>query len=218
MKTIKLILALGLGALVTACGSVPDVASRNAPFEQIAPQVDAQAVAAQSQLPQSMRIAQVNVSVPSSLKVSEANKYYPRGDIVWRGDAIGDRRAQVKSIFETAVSSGTYDMLGATDVVLDIEVQRFHSLSEKARYTIGGVHNMHFLMTVRSAQTGLALAPTRTVEANLPAFGGDQAIDAERRGQTQKVRVTGYLAQVIREQLEKPSVETVEPRVTTLTE
>ena len=29
---------------------------------------------------------------------------------------------------------------------------------------------------------------------------------AERRGQTQKVRVTGYLAQVIRQELEKPSV------------
>jgi len=65
---------------------------------------------------------------------------------------------------------------------------------------------MEFRLTVRSAATGLALAPARDIEANLPAFGGGQALDAERRGQTQKVRVTGYLAQVIRQELEKSAV------------
>ena len=33
-------------------------------------------------------IADVRVSVPRSLRVSEANVFYPMADIVWRGDTI----------------------------------------------------------------------------------------------------------------------------------
>ncbi|MGC1496692.1 MAG: DUF6778 family protein [Sulfitobacter sp.] len=204
MKTLKLIAALGLGALVSACGNMPDIASRNAPFE--ATGLAAAAPYAQTQLPQSMRVTAVHVRVPSNLTVSEANVYYPRADLVWRGEPIGDRHAQIKSIFETAFTHGTKDMAGDADVTLDVEILRFHSVTEKTRYTVGGVHNMEFRLTVRSATTGLALAPARDIEANLPAFGGGQAVEAERRGQTQKVRVTGYLAQVIRQELEKPTV------------
>tara|TARA_R110002073_G_scaffold227375_2_gene388055 strand:+ start:1748 stop:2434 length:687 start_codon:yes stop_codon:yes gene_type:complete len=209
MNTLKLIAVLGLGALVSACGNVPDIASRNAPFETTG--VALIAPSAQTQLPQSMRVSAISVRVPRNLKVSEANVYYPRADIVWRGDPIGDRHAQIQSIFETAFASGTKDMAGVADVTLDVEIVRFHSVTEKTRYTVGGVHNMLFRLTVRSAATGEALAPAREIQANLPAFGGRQAIEAERRGQTQKVRVTGYLAQVIRQELAKPTV-TDEPR------
>lgn len=208
MKTLKLIAALGLGAVVSACGSTPDITNRNAPFEVNRAAFVAQAE--QSQLPQAMRVTAVNVTVPRTLKVSEANSYYPRADIVWRGDPIGDRHTQIQSIFETALAQGTNDMAGATDVTLDVEILRFHSVSEKTRYSVGGVHNMEFRLTVRNAASGAALAPARDIEANLPAFGGRQAIDAERRGQTQKVRVTGYLAQVIRKELDNPSAP-VEP-------
>lgn len=204
MKTLKLITALGLGILVSACGNTPDIASRNAPFESTSPVLSAPYV--QSQLPQSMTVTEINVRVPRNLKVSEANSYYPRADIVWRGDPIGDRYSQIEQIFKTAFASGTQDMAGEANVILDVQITRFHSVTEKTRFSVGGVHNMNFLLTVRSAATGLALAPTREVEANLPAFGGSQAMAAERRGQTQKVRVTGYLAQVIRQELEKPSV------------
>jgi len=202
MNILKLITLLGLGTLVSACGSVPDIASRNAPFETTS------AVLAgpegQAQLPQAMRVTAINVRVPRTLKVSEANVFYPRADIVWRGDPIGDRHAQIQSIFETAFAQGTSDMTGPVDVILDVEIVRFHSVTEKTRYTVGGVHNMEFRLTAFNAVTGLPLAPTRQIEANLPAFGGAQAIAEERRGQTQKVRVTGYLAQVIRQELQKP--------------
>lgn len=206
MKIIKLSMALGLGILVTACGTMPDVASRNAPFEVIAPLQAAPTETGMMPMSfQSARIAGVNVTVPRRLRVSEANVYYPRGDIVWRGEPIGDRHTQIQSIFEQAAFSGTHDMSGQTPVAIDLEVERFHSVSEKTRATVGGVHNMRFFMTVRDAATGLPLAPRREIEANLPAFGGNQAIEAERKGQTQKVRVTGYLAQVIRQELEAPS-------------
>lgn len=208
MKTLKVIAAIGLGALVSACSSMPDIASRNAPFET-APQLDFQQVAPDAQpqmaLPQSVHVSAVNVRVPRSLKVSEANVYYPRADIVWRGDPIGDRHAQIQKIVEQSFLNGTKDMSGASDVVLDVEVTRFHSVTEKTRYSVGGVHNMEFNLTVRSAATGLPIGPTRQVEANLPAFGGQQALHADRMGQTQKVRVSAYLAEVIRQELAKPA-------------
>ena len=92
-------------------------------------------------------------------------------------------------------------MAGATPVILDVTAVRFHSLTEKARYTVGGVHNIIFDLTVRRASTGEALAPTRRVEADLPALGGTAAVEADRQGQTQKVRVHAFLQQVIRQEL-----------------
>ena len=90
MKTLKLMIALGLGALVSACGAMPDVASRNAPFETIPEQtLSAQTTDSALQFAQSaqgaIRVSEVNVNIPRTLKVSESNVYYPRGDIVWRG-------------------------------------------------------------------------------------------------------------------------------------
>ncbi len=81
-KTLKLIMMLGLGSLILACATV-DTASRNARFEPQKPEYA-------STLP-SVRVGEINVLVPQSLKVSERNSYYPGGDIVWRGDAIGNR-------------------------------------------------------------------------------------------------------------------------------
>jgi hypothetical protein len=202
MKTLKLIAALSLGALVSACGGV-DIASRNASFDATAPALSFQQDIAPITAPV-VRVARINVVVPETLKVSEANRYYPSGDIVWREDPIGNRHAQVKAIFENAMALGTQNMDGATPVVLDIQVMRFHALTEKARYTVGGVHSITFFLTVRDAKTGLALAAPRKIEADLDGFGGQQAINAESRGQTQKVRITGHLAEVIRQELSTP--------------
>ena len=44
-------------------------------------------------------LAGVEVDVPRSLSVSEANRIYPFADIVWRGEARGDRYEQVAAIF-----------------------------------------------------------------------------------------------------------------------
>ena len=83
-------------------------------------------------------------------------------------------------------------------------LQRFHSLTEKARYSVGGVHNIiEFDLTVRRASTGEALAPARRVEADLPALGGTAAIESDRAGQTQKVRVTTFLQSVIQQELSR---------------
>ena len=202
MKTLQLIAALSLGALVSACGGT-DIASRNAVIDPTITPMSFQQDAAPIAAP-SLRVAQINVVVPQSLKVSEANRYYPSGDIVWRGDPMGDRHEQVRAIFENAMTTGTQGMNGATPVTLDIEVLRFHALTEKARYTVGGVHSITFMLTLRDTATGQMLGEPRKIKADLDGYGGQRAIEAESRGLTQKVRITGHLANVIRQELSVP--------------
>lgn len=197
MKTLKMIAGLALAASVAACGTT-DIATRNAP---LAPGVSQVKRSETSPALQSLRVSKINVSVPKTLKVSEANRYYPMGDIVWRGEPMGDRHEQVKRIFETALATGTKPIRGKTPVVLDVEVTRFHSLTEKTRYTIGGVHSISFILTLRDARTGEILAAPRKIKADLEGYGGDQAIAADAAGQTQKVRITDHLARVIHHEL-----------------
>lgn len=153
-----------------------------------------------------INVAQINVNVPQTLSVSEANRYYPMADIVWRGDPIGNRHAQISKIVHEGMVNGTASFQGPVAVVIDVEVTRFHSVTEKARYTVGGVHNIEFLMVIRDATTGERLSPSRRVSTSLEAFGGQHAVAAENRGQTQKVRVTTHLGEVVRQQLVKPEM------------
>ena len=193
MKTPTYALALLLSTLIAACGSTSNISTRSAPAA-VAP-VEAR------QIP--LTVSRIEVEVPRSLSVSEANSYYPIADIVWRGDPIGDRHAQVADILETGFTAGTAPLAGTIPVILQVQAVRFHSISEKARYSVGGVHNIIFDLTVLRAEDGLPLAPTRRVEANLPALGGTAAIEADRRGETQKVRIQGFLQQVIRQELSR---------------
>ena len=191
MRLARLTAALMLGVGLSACASV-DTATRNAPLD--APALRPAA------LPLDVR--EVRVRVPRELRVSEANRYLPGGDIVWREDAPGDRHAQVGAILQEALERGVSEMPeGAVPVVLDVELSKFHALSEKARYTFGGVHAIQFTYTLRDAGTGAELAPPKFVKADFKALGGQAAIAAERQGITQKVRITGHLADVIRQEL-----------------
>lgn len=232
MKMIKLACALGLGAVLGACAA-SDVVTRDVPFTQPPAVADvpfstgdirAQGQSAsdrsvrrvtnsqqegQTILPDAIlnqiNVSQINVRVPTRLRVSEANRYYPYGDIVWREDPMGNRHAQVAKIMHDALTRGTSDFQGPVPVILDVEVVRFHALSEKARYTVGGVHHIVFNMVLRDAATGAFLSEPRRIETDLEAFGGQQAITAEARGLTQKVRISGHLAEVIRQEMTAPA-------------
>lgn len=149
-------------------------------------------------------VAAINVVVPRSLKSSEANSFRPNADIVWRGQAPGDRHTQVAAIFTAAMATGTAGMDTGRAVALDIEVTRFHCLTEKTRFTVGGVHSMQFLLTVRDAATGEVLQPARLIVADVKAAGGTQALAEDYAGRTQMVVVTERLAQVIRRELSAP--------------
>jgi hypothetical protein len=146
----------------------------------------------------------VNVLVPQTLRVSEANTFHPSADIVWRGDAPGNRYAQVKAIFDEAAARSTATMHSGEPVVVDLEVVRFHCLTEKTRYTVGGVHSMHFMMTVRDAATGAILQGPRLVVADVKGAGGNRAVAEEQAGRTQKVVVTERLTEVLRRELSAP--------------
>jgi hypothetical protein len=188
-----LILAFGL----SACGSY-DLSSRNATSTEVLT-----APGGVTTLP-AIRVVDTKITVPTDLQVSEANTYYPLGDIVWRGEAYGDRHAQLGAILTESMALAQKGHVGSQPAVVDITLRRFHSMTEKTRYTVGGVHSIRFELTLRDPATGLALMPTRTIRADLKGYGGDRALAAERAGLTQKVRVTHHLANVLRAELSQP--------------
>lgn len=199
MKSFGIVAAVTAGLALSACGGAPtETATRNAPADFATPQVAPMAAP--------VKVTSLKVRVPRTLEVSEANRFYPGGDIVWREDPPGDRHAQVQAIVEAAMLKGVRTAAGeGRPVVLDIEVTRFHALTEKTRKTVGGVHALRFIMQYRDPETDAALsAPTR-VKADFKGFGGKAAIEAETAGQTQKVRITDHLAGVIRQQLTDPA-------------
>lgn len=146
-------------------------------------------------------VTEVQVSVPRTLRVSEANVFFPLADIVWRGDPVGDRHAQIAAIFRDAAAQATLSMKGPKPAVVQIEVARFHGVTEKTRYTVGGTHNMEFFLTVRDAATGAVLDGPRRIEADAHAAGGQAAIAEEMAGRTQKVVVTETLVRALRREL-----------------
>ena len=146
-------------------------------------------------------IADTRVAVPRSLRVSEANVFYPMADIVWRGDPVGDRHQQIASIFQDAAQRAASTMNGPRPAILQIELVRFHGVTEKTRYTVGGTHNMVFDLTVLDASTGAVIDGPRRVSADARAAGGQAAIAEEQAGRTQKVVVTEKLVETLRREL-----------------
>jgi len=146
-------------------------------------------------------ITDIRIDVPRTLRVSEANVYYPMADIVWRGDPLGDRHAQLTAIFQDAAQRATAGMSGPRPAILSVKLERFHGVTEKTRYTIGGTHDMVFELTVLDAATGAVIDGPREVRADVKAAGGQAAIAEEQAGRTQKVVVTERLIQAFRTEL-----------------
>lgn len=149
-------------------------------------------------------VEELRVTVPQSLRVSEANMFYPVADIVWRGEPMGNRHQQITAMFEEAMARGTQSMTAGPKVIVEVEVTRFHSVTEKTRYTVGGTHSMRFDLTVRDALTGAVIDGPRAIVADTKAAGGAQAVAEEQMGRTQRVVVVERLANVIRSELSAP--------------
>ncbi|WP_377506233.1 DUF6778 family protein [Octadecabacter sp. R77987] len=197
MKMLKMI-ALGALALgVAGCANMETV-TRNAPLDV------AQVAAPEVQEQRDYSVQAIRFAIPDDLRVSEANSYYPIADIVWRGDALGNRREQIAAIFQTSIEAGTADLAGETAVIVDVTLHRFHSLTERTRYTVGGVHSIKFDLTIRDAETGAIIEGPQRISADLAALGGRAAIHADQTGQGQKVRITTHLTQVFNDLLTGP--------------
>ena len=180
-----LVLALTLG--VAACGG--GSGEWRTSYDQLDPAATA-----------GWRLADVQVSVPPTLTVSEANTYMPEADIVWRGDPAGDRRAQVASILRDGIGKGAAGLNGGRPVRLSATVTQFHALTPMARAMEGnvGVHDIRFTIAVTDARTGEALVPAQAIEADKAALVGNAAADADARGYTQRVEIVEHLSTVIR--------------------
>lgn len=199
MKAFKTLLTLGLALGLSACGffdatrsgrDAVSLATKDAPFE-----VRQKAVA----IP--LNVTQVVITVPASLRVSEADTWYPLADVVWRGEPRGNRLEQVQAIFDEAAARGTADLNSGVAVVAEVEVTRFHCVTEKTRNTIGGTHALHFKLTIRDAATGAVLDGPRLIYADTKASGGSKAIAEDYAGRTQRVVVVERLAQVLHDEL-----------------
>lgn len=199
MNITRLVGALALALVSAGCSTVETV-SRATPFG-VGPEVATAGADETATVMRGYDVTDVRVTVPASLSVSEANSYLPRADIVWRGDPAGDRRAQISEVIRTAFEQGSAGLSGPRPVIVDLEIARWHSVTERTRYTVGGVHSLKFTITVRDAETGAVIEAPRLIETRLPAYGGQAAIDAEARGETQKVRLIAHLEQVARREL-----------------
>lgn len=209
---------------VTACGPM-DAVTRSAPFENTMPKVPAATQSTTSfdeapeivsrsipelvSSPQAQQqpsyigynIVDVIVDVPRTLIASEANTLIPNADIVWQEEERGDRHAQVEAIMLEAMELGAKAVEGDRDVVLWVEVTKFHALTKTARLTLGGGHRIQFEISLIDPETGLLVVPAWAVDASFAAYGGAAAIIAERAGLTQKVRIQQHLVKVIYEEL-----------------
>ncbi|WP_424943246.1 DUF6778 family protein [Aliiroseovarius crassostreae] len=192
MKLGKILLGMMAAAALSACMKPGEVTRGATPNLELstASELTSRAVA-------KFNVTDVRVNVPKTLSVSEANTYKPRADIVWREDPLGDRYAQVEHILQAAFDRGVETLTEGREVVLDVTLNEFHALTQRTRYTFGGTHAINFDLTVLDAATGAVIEPTRTILADFRAYGGAEALAAEARGETQKVRITDHLAKVM---------------------
>lgn len=135
------------------------------------------------------------------LTISESESLYPTADIVWRGDPSGPRITQIGDMFEEAADRSRGVLSGRTPVDVEVTLVRFHGVTNRTRYSVGGVYNVVFDLTVRDASTGAVIEPPRRIVGNLDAPGGEEAVRLEERGQTERVRVTDFLTSLLRAQL-----------------
>lgn len=187
MKLFKICAVVFLAAGLSACASV-ETPTRGAPSEAavISPNLSARSA--------DWNVVDVRVNVPETLSTTEANMFYPNANVIWRGEPMGNRHQQVANLMDAGLSAGLTHLRGGQDVIFQIDVRRFHSVTEKARAFTGGVHDMIFTLTVLDAQSGQALHGPVFVETHLKAYGGRAALKAEREGKSQKVRIQTHLA------------------------
>lgn len=203
MKLVRSKLALVALLGLAACAQPGDFVTRTVAPDTPLLQMEGEDAGTLPLVRPSYSVAQLNVTVPTTLEVSEANSYKPRADIVWRGDPRGDRYAQVQAIAEAGARAATAPMASGQPVTLDIEIRRFHALTEKARYSapFGAEFEFEVVMVLRDAETGALLGAPRVVKRDFAAASGRLALEEEARGITQKSVITGDFARMIAEEL-----------------
>lgn len=144
------------------------------------------------------RVSAVEVTVPRTLSVSEAEVFVPKADIVWREDPAGDRYTQVAAIMKEAITQGAAGLKGTRPVQLDVTVTRFHAMTFVAETRApAGVHDVEFDIVARDARTGEVLAGPEHVEASFPAMTGPAMARARLEGESQRSQIVEHVARTI---------------------
>ncbi|MCV2881544.1 DUF6778 family protein [Actibacterium sp. XHP0104] len=206
MKPTRLILGLIAALGLSACMSV-DTASRDRLLPAPQPAVsETPAGDYLHSLQFPYHVTRVDVRVPETLKVSEANSYKPIADIVWREDPFGNRYDQVQTIVQGAADQALANMTMGYPVTVDIQIARFHALTERTRYSVGGRHEISYFIAIYDANSGAVIEPPRLISLNFQAYGGARALEAMSRGETQKVRITSHMIDSIRHEIDYRSL------------
>jgi hypothetical protein len=206
MHAIRILAALALAGLMAACGQ-PEQPSRAVVGPEGGLTLATQGLNAGPVVrTASFAVQDVIVTVPSDLRASEANVYYPLADIVWRGDALGNRHDQVRAILRDAAAQATAGMETGPAAVVEITLNRFHSVTEKTRYSVGGVHSVSYTLTVRDALSNAVLDGPHLVVADVQAVGGVRALAEDAAGRTMKVVIIERLVASLQAALTKPVI------------
>jgi hypothetical protein len=146
-------------------------------------------------------VVDVQAVVPRSLTTTTRNGQMPNVDLIWTEEGPGDTYAQIEAIMrETLAKAATHfhsSVKGSRPVILRTEQTQFHSLTQRARSNIGGIHNVDFILTVLDANTGEVLAGPAAIEADVKAYGGAAAQASIARGETMRSRIIDRVSLVI---------------------
>lgn len=147
------------------------------------------------------RVVDVQATVPRTLTTTDRNSQMPNVDLIWTEEGVGDTYAQIEAIMEDglaqAVTHFQSSVKGSRAVILRTEQIQFHSLTQRARSNIGGIHNVDFILTVVDANTGEILAGPAAIESDVKAFGGRQADASIARGETMRSRIVDRVSLVV---------------------
>ena len=178
---LPIVAALGLSACVSTNTSFPEPLRDDVTFN--------------------WRVVDVQATVPRTLTTTNSNGQMPNVDLIWTEEGPGDVYAQVEAIMEDsmalAASRFRVSVKGSRPVIIRTEQTQFHSLTQRARSNIGGIHNTDFILTVVDANTGELLAGPAVIEADVDAYGGAKAEAAVAQGQTMRVRIVNRVSEVI---------------------
>lgn len=142
-------------------------------------------------------VRQVIATVPEFLTVSNDNSFAPNADIVWHGEAFGNRKDQVAAIVKEAVTRASAPLSGPRNVAISTQILHFHGVTPVATNRApGAVHNIRFRAVVYDARTIQPLTPVEVIDADLEANVGAAAVTSALEGQTEKVRIIEHIARV----------------------
>ncbi|MEO1495154.1 MAG: DUF6778 family protein [Pseudomonadota bacterium] len=111
-------------------------------------------------------------------------------NFVWEGDGDGNRKKLVIALFEDAMQDiGREAMTGNRAVAMNVEVTRFHALTQASRLLCCGEHNIRANLSVTDAGSGEVLAEGEDIYLGRVALGGIPGLVAVAAGRDQRVRI-----------------------------